>query len=88
MTASGEVGRFRQKLARKYVRGLTPGFRLEPGLGGNVRGLRATRPSAGARSTSAPAGGRRLRLRRVQLPLREQPAAVVNELLRELAAVV
>jgi len=32
-------GPVRQKLARKYAAGLTPGFRLEPGLGGNVRGL-------------------------------------------------
>ena len=32
-------GPVRRKLARKYVSGLTPGFRLEPGLGGNVRGL-------------------------------------------------
>jgi hypothetical protein len=26
-------------LARKYVAGLTPGYRLAPGLGGNTRGL-------------------------------------------------
>jgi hypothetical protein len=32
-------GPVRQALARKYVAGLTPGYRLAPGLGGNTRGL-------------------------------------------------
>jgi hypothetical protein len=29
----------RRALARKYISGLSPGFRLVPGLGGNTRGL-------------------------------------------------
>jgi hypothetical protein len=32
-------GPVRRALARKYVAGLTPGYRLGPGLGGNTRGL-------------------------------------------------
>ncbi|HKG43458.1 MAG TPA: hypothetical protein VKB10_04370 [Gaiellaceae bacterium] len=32
-------GPVRQSLARKYIAGLTPGFRLAPGLGGNTRRL-------------------------------------------------
>jgi hypothetical protein len=32
-------GPVRRALARKYVAGLTPGYRLSPGLGGNTRGL-------------------------------------------------
>ena len=32
-------GPVRRALARKYVAGLTPGYRLAPGLGGNTRGL-------------------------------------------------
>jgi hypothetical protein len=32
-------GPVRRALARKYVAGLTPGYRLVPGLGGNTRGL-------------------------------------------------
>jgi hypothetical protein len=32
-------GPVRRALARKYISGLTPGFRLVPGLGGNTRGL-------------------------------------------------
>jgi hypothetical protein len=32
-------GPVRRSLARKYVAGLTPGYRLSPGLGGNTRGL-------------------------------------------------
>jgi hypothetical protein len=32
-------GPVRRRLARKYVSGLTPGFRLVPGLGGNTRRL-------------------------------------------------
>jgi hypothetical protein len=33
------AGPVRRALARKYVAGLTPGYRLSPGLGGNTRGL-------------------------------------------------
>jgi hypothetical protein len=32
-------GPVRRSLARKYVAGLTPGYRLSPGLGGNTHGL-------------------------------------------------
>jgi hypothetical protein len=35
-------GPVRRALARKYVAGLTPGYRLSPGLGGNTRGLPRT----------------------------------------------
>ncbi len=82
-------GPVRQKLARKYVSGLTPGFRLEPGLGGNVRGLprdeaeRWRTQYLRARAAAGVSGFAEFNFR-----FENSPPAVVRELLRELAAVV
>jgi hypothetical protein len=82
-------GPVRQKLARKYAAGLTPGFRLEPGLGGNVRGLprdeaeRWRQQYLEARAAAGVSGFAEFNFR-----FENSPRAVVRELLRELAAVV
>ena len=82
-------GPVRQKLARKYVAGLTPGFRLEPGLGGNVRGLprdeaeRWRTQYLRARAAAGVSGFAEFNFR-----FENSPRPVVRELLRELAAVV
>jgi hypothetical protein len=82
-------GPVRQKLARKYVSGLAPGFRLEPGLGGNVRGLprdeaeRWRTQYLRARAAAVVSG-----LAEFNFRFENSPPAVVRELLRELAAVV
>jgi len=82
-------GPVRQKLARKYAAGLTPGFRLLPGLGGNTGGLpkaEAERWRAAylrARADAGISGFAEFDFR-----FENRPAAVVRELMRELAAVV
>ena len=82
-------GPVRQKLARRYASGLTPGFRLEPGLGGNVRGLprdeaeRWRSQYLRARADAGVSGFAEFNFR-----FENSPRAVVQELLRELAAVV
>lgn len=82
-------GPVRQKLARKYAAGLTPGFRLVPGLGGNTGGLpraEAERWRAAylrARATEGVSGFAEFDFR-----FENSSPAVVGELLRELASVV
>jgi hypothetical protein len=82
-------GPVRRRLARKYVSGLTPGFRLEPGLGGNVRGLprdeaeRWRTQYLHARAAAGVSGFAEFNFR-----FENSPRPVVRELLRELAAVV
>lgn len=82
-------GPVRRKLARKYAAGLTPGFRLEPGLGGNVRHLprdeaeRWRQQYLQARAAAGVSGFAEFNFR-----FENSPRAVVQELLRELAAVV
>jgi hypothetical protein len=82
-------GPVRQKLARKYAAGLTPGFRLLPGLGGNTAGLpkaEAERWRAAylrARADAGISGFAEFDFR-----FENRSAAVVRELMRELAAVV
>jgi hypothetical protein len=48
--ALGHAGAAGRSLARKYVAGMTPGYRPDPGLGGNVRG-RSRRAVNGWRET-------------------------------------
>jgi hypothetical protein len=82
-------GPVRQALARKYIAGLTPGFRLVPGLGGNTHGL--SRSAAvqwraaylRARATTHVSGFAEFNFR-----FENSPRSVVRELLRELATVV
>jgi hypothetical protein len=82
-------GPVRQALARKYIAGLTPGFRLVPGLGGNINGL--PRPAAvqwraayiRARGAAHVSGFAEFNFR-----FENSPRTVVRELLRELASVV
>jgi hypothetical protein len=82
---SGEI---RRRLGRKYVCGLTPGFHLAPGLGGNTRGLSRTaaaRWRAGylhARAATPVAGFAEFNFR-----FENSSSAVVRELLRELSRV-
>jgi hypothetical protein len=82
-------GPVRQKLARKYASGLTPGFRLAPGLGGNVRGLprdEAERWRAAylrARAAAGVSGFAEFDFR-----FENSSRQVVGELLHELASVV
>jgi hypothetical protein len=82
-------GPVRQKLARKYAAGLTPGFRLEPGLGGNVRGLprdeaeRWRSQYLHARAAAGVSGFAEFNFR-----FENSSRQVVPELLHELAAVV
>lgn len=82
-------GPVRRALARKYISGLTPGFRLRPGLGGNTHGLpraEAVRWRAAylrARGTAHVSGFAEFNFR-----FENSSRAVVRELLRELATVV
>ena len=82
-------GPVRQRLARKYICGLTPGFRLAPGLGGNTRGLSRAEAALWraaylrARATTPIAGFAEFNFR-----FENSPRPVVRELLRELASVV
>lgn len=82
-------GPVRRALARRYICGLTPGFRLEPGLGGNVRGLpyeeaeRWRTAFLHARAAAGVSGFAEFNFR-----FENSPRPVVRELLRELAAVV
>lgn len=79
-------GPVRRMLARKYLCGLQPGFRLAPGLGGNTH--RLSRAEAGrwraayleARAKSGVAGFAFFDFR-----FENSPPGVVRELLRELA---
>ncbi len=79
-------GPVRRALARKYICGLQPGFRLVPGLGGNTRHLppaEAARWRADflrARAASGVAGFAFFDFR-----FENSPAVVVRELLRGLA---
>ena len=82
-------GPVRQKLARKYAAGLTPGFRLVPGLGGNTRGLtraEAERWRAAYLRSRADAGVSGFA--EFDFRFENKAPAVVSELTRELAAVV
>jgi hypothetical protein len=82
-------GPVRQKLARKYASGLTPGFRLVPGLGGNTRGLpRAEAERWRARYLRARADAGVSGFAEFDFRFENSPAAVVRELTHELAAVV
>jgi hypothetical protein len=82
-------GPVRRALARKYISGLTPGFRLRPGLGGNTHGLpraEAVRWRAAylrARGTAHVSGFAEFNFR-----FENSSRTVVRELLRELATVV
>ncbi|MFL5921967.1 MAG: hypothetical protein ACJ75D_11750 [Gaiellaceae bacterium] len=81
-------GPVRRSLARKYISGLTPGFRLVPGLGGNVRGLprdeaeRWRSQYLRARAAAGVSGFAEFDFR-----FENSARPVVRELLRELAAV-
>jgi len=81
-------GPVRRALARKYICGLTPGFRLEPGLGGNTHGLSLAEAERwrGAyfrtRAASGVAGFAEFNFR-----YENSRQSVVSELLRELTAV-
>ena len=82
-------GPVRRALARRYIAGLTPGFRLEPGLGGNVRGLprdEAERWRTQYLRARAAAGVSGFAVFNFRFENSSRP--VVRELLRELAAVV
>ena len=82
-------GPVRQKLARKYASGLTPGFRLVQGLGGNTRGLPPAEAEQwriaylGARADAGVSGFAEFDFR-----FENSARAIVRELMRELAAVV
>jgi hypothetical protein len=79
-------GPVRRTLARKYLCGLQPGFRLSPGLGGNTH--RLSRVAAGrwraeylrTRAANGVAGFAFFDFR-----FENSPAPVVRELLREVA---
>jgi hypothetical protein len=79
-------GPVRRALARKYIAGLTPGFRIVPGLGGNVHGwprAQAERWRAAylrARASAHVSGFAEFNFR-----FENSPRPVVRELLRELA---
>ena len=82
-------GPVRQKLARKYAAGLTPGFRLVPGLGGNTRGLpRAEAEQWRAAYLRARADTGVSGFAEFDFRFENSAPAVVGELMRELAAVV
>lgn len=82
-------GPVRQKLARKYAAGLTPGFRRVAGLGGNTRGLpRAQAERWRAASLSARAEAGVSGFAEFDFRVENRGAAVVRELMRELAGVV
>ena len=79
-------GPVRRALGRKYLCGLQPGFRLSPGLGGNTRGLsrvNAERWRAEYLRTRAASGVAGFAF--FDFRFENSPAAVVRELLRELA---
>jgi hypothetical protein len=82
-------GPVRRRLAGKYFCGLTPGFRLEPGLGGNTHGLSRAEAEhwrasyLRTRRAAGVAGFAEFNFR-----FENSPRSVVRELLRELAAVV
>jgi hypothetical protein len=81
-------GPIRRRLGRKYICGLTPGFHLAPGLGGNTQHLsraEAARWRAGylpARAATQAAGFAEFNFR-----FENSSRPVIRELLRELAAV-
>jgi hypothetical protein len=81
-------GPARQRLSRKYLCGLQPGFRLASGLGGNTRGLPRAKAVGWraaylkARAASGVAGFAEFDFR-----FENSPATVVRELMRELAGV-
>lgn len=82
-------GPVRQKLARKYASGLTPGFRLLPGLGGNTHGLsRAEAERWRAAYIRARADAGVSGFAEFDFRFENSPAAVVRELLHELAGAV
>jgi hypothetical protein len=82
-------GPVRQKLARKYAAGLTPGFRLVAGLGGNTGGLpRAEAERWRAAYLRARANAGVSGFAEFDFRFENSGAAVVRELMRELAAVV
>ena len=79
-------GPVRRTLARKYLCGLQPGFRLSPGLGGNTYGLsraaaeRWRAEYVRARATSGVAGFAFFDFR-----FENRPPTIVRQLLREVA---
>ena len=81
-------GPVRQALARKYVAGLTPGYRLVPGLGGNTHGLppaevnRWRETYFRARAAAGVAGFAEFNFR-----FENSSRVVMREVLRELAEV-
>jgi len=82
-------GPVRQALARKYIAGITPGFRLVPGLGGNTRHLpRAQAEQWRAAFISARAKAHVSGFAVFNFRFENSPPAIVRELLRELAAAV
>ena len=79
-------GPVRQALARKYLCGLQPGFRLRPGLGGNTHRLsRAAAARWRAEYLQARAAAGVAGFAFFDFRFENSPAAVVRELLRELA---
>jgi hypothetical protein len=79
-------GPVRRALARKYVAGLTPGYRLAPGLGGNTRGLpRAEVNRWRERYISARAEARVAGLAEFNFRHENSSAQVMQDVLRQLA---
>jgi hypothetical protein len=82
-------GPVRRALARKYICGLTPGFHLAPGLGGNTHGLSRAEASRWRAAylrarASAPVAG----IAEFNFRFENGSRPVIRELLRELASVV
>jgi hypothetical protein len=79
-------GEVRRRLGRKYLCGVTPGFHLAPGLGGNTRGLsraEAARWRAGYLHARA---GRVAGFAEFNFRFENSSRAVIRKLMRELAA--
>jgi hypothetical protein len=81
-------GPVRRSLARKYISGLTPGFRLRPGLGGNTHRLpRAEAVRWRAAHIRARGGAHLSGFAEFNFRFENSSRTVVRELLRELAGV-
>jgi hypothetical protein len=79
-------GAVRRALGRKYISGLTPGFRLVPGLGGNTRGLpRAEAERWRAAFLRARASAHVSGFAEFNFRFENSSRGVIRELLRELA---
>lgn len=80
-------GAVRRTLARKYICGLTPGFHLAPGLGGNTHGLsRAEASRWRAAYLRARAGAPVTGFAEFNFRFENSSRPVIRELLRELAS--